>query len=97
MHIAGSALIFGGFISVYLVVLGFYVAARRRSAHDRPVVRGGAELARRRRRPRAAQARTSGSSDSSAYLPFASSVPAKGYSPLKHASQCVSRETPTAS
>ena len=44
---------------------------------------------------RAAYAGASGSS--SAYLPFASSVPASGYSPLKHASQCVSRETPTAS
>ena len=42
-------------------------------------------------------ARTSGNSASSANLPLASSVPAKGYSPVKQASQWLSREPPTAS
>ncbi len=39
----------------------------------------------------------SGNSCSSANLPFASSVPASGYSPLKHASQWLARDPPTAS
>jgi hypothetical protein len=41
--------------------------------------------------------RASGNSCSSANFPFASSVPASGYSPLKHASQWVAGDWPTAS
>jgi len=47
-----------------------------------------------------AQARTSGRicpSSSSECLPAASSLPASGYSPLKHASQWLARSAPTAS
>jgi len=50
-----------------------------------------------RRTPVGHHARTSGSSRSSANLPFASVVPASGYSPLKHASQWRERSPRTAS
>lgn len=57
---------------------------------------GPAEIARGLERLAYALAVTSGSACSRANLPAASSVPFSGYSPLKQASQCVSREAPTA-
>jgi hypothetical protein len=50
------------------------------------------------RRPQAAQeAARTGSAASKACLPLAASVPGRGYSPEKHASQWSSREPPIAS
>ena len=49
------------------------------------------------RRQALAQRTGPAASSSSACLPFACSVPSSGYSPVKQASQCVSRREPTAS